>query len=186
LITLREVASVRGSGLSTKRDALMPPSRHDRRLNVRMDGPIMRALDTAAPRRYRNAQDLADALRGLFTVLGYAPSQTELTRFVAELFPNEVSVNGIGGALALTEPFEIVPFDASATFSLPEVASFNVEERASYTSAEIPAYEPATLKLPSVPEPLAPAKPAAPSFEEWDAPPGVLPEAPRLNRARVQ
>jgi serine/threonine-protein kinase len=67
LLTLQSVASARSGGLSTKRDSLTPPSRLDRRINARVDPPIMRALETAATRRFRSASDLADALRGVFS-----------------------------------------------------------------------------------------------------------------------
>lgn len=181
LITLREVASIRGGGLSTKRDGLMPPSRLDRRLNVRLDGPIMRALDTAATRRYRSAAELADALRGLFTTLGYAPGTNELVKFVGELFPNEVSVGGGMGEVAFTDPFTVEPFDPAAVFDFPEEPSgFQLDERDSFTSADLQAYEP---------EEAAPAETSSASrsesFEDWEAPPGVMPDAPRLNRARI-
>lgn len=111
LLTLISVASVRGGGLSTKRDTLQPPSRLNRRINARIDPVIMRALETAPSRRYQSAAQFAEALQSLFATLGSAVGPQELAHFAREVFPNEVSLTGGASAanLPFVEPFELSP-----------------------------------------------------------------------------
>ncbi|MBI5547082.1 MAG: protein kinase, partial [Deltaproteobacteria bacterium] len=111
LLTMQAVAQARGGAISTKRDALIAPSRLDRRINARIDPVLMRSLDNATSRRYPSAAELSEALRGLFSVLGYAPSAAEAARFVRDLFPNEVAIGGVGGALPFAEAFALSPGD---------------------------------------------------------------------------
>ena len=200
LLTLISVATARSGGLSTKRDSLTPPSRADRRINARIDPPIMRALETAATRRFRTAAELSDALRGLFSILGYAPGAAEAAKFVKELFPNEVSITAGIGPVPFTEPFTLLPLEG--TTSTVDVQASLDDERAPFTGPELPAFDakagppPAWKTAPSAvpamdshsaqtlpPGAKAPAnKPGDEEFEEWDAPPGVMPQAPSLNR----
>ncbi|HEY3452175.1 MAG TPA: protein kinase [Myxococcales bacterium] len=207
LLTLVSVASSRSGGVSTKRDALTAPSRLDRRINARVDPVIMRALESAATRRYRSAADFAESLRGLFSILGYAPGATEAAKFVKELFPNEVTITAGIGPVPFTEPFSLLPVEGStSTVDLNSA----LDERAPFTGPEIPAFDaqsqpPAAWKTApaSIPttrpslgldshsaETLPPgAKAPAPAtkaedqkLEEWDAPPGLMPQAPSLSR----
>ncbi|HCF57239.1 MAG TPA: hypothetical protein DFS52_04475 [Myxococcales bacterium] len=179
LLTLREVAQVRGGGLSTKRDTLLAPSRLDRRLNARIDPVVMRALEIAPARRYRSAAELSEALRGLFSVLGYAPGANELARFVRDIFPNEVTVGPVGGELPMVEPFALDQVFGELP-SAPQEVAFDFQDRISYTMAAPGEAEPTAETVPQAPEVAASSE--AEEFEEWEAPPGVMSEAPRLAR----
>lgn len=186
LLTLREVAQSRGGGLSTKRDSLPAPSRVDRRLNARMDPVVMRALELAPSRRYRSALEMSEALRGLFSVLGYAPGVSELVKFVKDLFPNEVTIGGIGGELPIKGAFSLDTVFAEVPAAQQE-GGFDFADRISYTTSAVDN-DPTTEDAPVAPEPPRAAAPAAPAaaepddFEDWEAPPGIMPEAPRLAR----
>lgn len=95
LLTLREPV-VPGSGVSTRRETLPPPSRLDRRINSRLDPAVMRALDPAPQRRFRSCDEFAQALRNFLSAGGGLPGAEDVARFVSELFPNEVSLAAPG------------------------------------------------------------------------------------------
>jgi serine/threonine-protein kinase len=187
LLTLHEVAASRGGALSTKRDVLTAPSRLDRRVNARVDPVIMRGLESAATRRYKTAGELSDAVRSLFSVLGYAPSATEAARFVKEIFPNEVSM--AGGPVPFSEPFALQPLEgASNTCELPALP----DERSPFTSPSIDV--PKGAPFSTEPESRVPSTGGAPitreapveettgekAVDDWVAPPGQMSKAPRL------
>ena len=136
-------------------------------------------------------------MRGLFSTLGYAPSPAEAARFVKELFPNEVSVGAVGGPVPFAEPFTLEPVEGAAVTSDIPAA---LDERAPYTSSQFPAVDPpegppattepeAPVAAVTVPPPKVKAKvkdtaeaPVGDASDEWVAPPGAMPDAPRLTR----
>ncbi len=180
LLTLRAVADFRDGGLSTKRDALTPPSRLDRRINQRIDPMILRSLDLAATRRFKSGAELLEALRATMGQLGWSAGATEAARFAAELFPSEVVVRGDSSALPLAGPFELNKVESSLT-----AAGFKLPEQR--TSFSAPAQ--AAKEVAAEPEPPAPAPPpaAAPqATEEWVAPPGKMDSGPRLRTKQAR
>ncbi|MBM4380740.1 MAG: serine/threonine protein kinase, partial [Deltaproteobacteria bacterium] len=94
LLTLKELNP--GKGMSTRREAIQPPSRVDRRINGRVDPIIMRSVEMLPTRRYRSCAELTAALRNFLSVAGGMPSREDVARFVGELFPNEVRVEMLG------------------------------------------------------------------------------------------
>jgi len=165
LLTLHEVASSRGGGVSTRRDELTPPSRLDRRVNARLDPLILRALEPLKSRRHKNCLEQAEAFRSFLAQQGGAPGRLEIGKFIAELFPNEVNLAGSTSELPIAGEFELEPLTDGA--SLPEF-KLEVSERVSYS--------PASVEVPVEPEPRPTLdenrKPQ--TFSEWDAPPGEL------------
>ena len=150
LLTLISVASVRGGGLSTKRDTLQPPSRLNRRINARIDPVIMRALETAPSRRYQSAAQFAEALQSLFATLGSAVGPQELAHFAREVFPNEVSLTGGSSAsnLPFVEPFELMPLAAEGG------APVDATQGEPSSAAPLDATKDAIPVLPVAPPPL--------------------------------
>ena len=136
LLTLKEPSAGDGPNVSTRRGAVPPPSRVDRRLNPRLDPVVLRALDGAPGRRYKTAQDFAQALRDFLAANGGLPSRDEHVRFVSTLFPAEVNTEHLGPPL-FTESFsldEVTGADLPALDGpLPEPAP-----RRPFISSELP------------------------------------------------
>jgi serine/threonine-protein kinase len=107
LLTLREAVIPEG-GVSTRRAGLPPPSRLDRRINARLDPVILRALEPIPSRRFRSCAEFAGALRNFLTTHGGLPGAEDSRRFVAELFPNEVSLGALG-PVPFSERFSLTP-----------------------------------------------------------------------------
>lgn len=195
LLTLVPVGSVRGGGLSTKHDTLQSPSRLNRRINARVDPVVMKALEPAASRRYRDAGEFASQLMGLFPTIGQLPTTSDLAAFAKEVFPNEVSLSGGTSAtdLPVADFFQI---EAVAPI-VSRIADGGCQETGTgglYPSAderdtsgciEISSVEPLPLPV-AVRQETAPSDAAfgggKPSSEEddpfgsWDAPVGAMPE----------
>jgi serine/threonine-protein kinase len=143
VLTLHEAASGRvGGNVSTRRDGLMPPSRLDRRINARLDPLVMRALDPLKSRRHKNCSEMAESFRSFLSSQGAMPGRTEIAKFVAEMFPNEVSVSGIGGELPWSGDFNLSPVDTGR--SLPGLA-VEVRDRPSYSMPSIALDQEPTL-----------------------------------------
>ncbi|RKG60058.1 serine/threonine protein kinase, partial [Corallococcus sp. CA054B] len=154
LLTLRE-AVVPGSGVSTRRETLPPPSRLDRRINSRLDPAIMRALDPAPQRRFRSCGEFAQALRNFLSAGGGLPGAEEVARFVSELFPNEVSI-AAPGPVPFAEPFQLEPVSGAEMDDLhAEEHEASIVQRAPYSRA------------PSEKDASAETQEAAPGFEEF-------------------
>lgn len=179
LLTLREVAGSRAGGVSTRRDALTPPSRLTRNVNARLDPLVLRALEPLKSRRQKNCLEMAEAFQAYLAAQGAAPGRMEIAKFVNEVFPNEVQVAGSAAELPLKGEFTLEPVEGG--LSLPGL-KIDVAERVSYSASSIDAAE-----LPELPgdrasdktmhdessvETTEPPKPKAVSA--WDAPPGVL------------
>ena len=92
LLTLKEVASTRGGGVSTRRDVLTPPSRLNSRVNAHMDPLVMKSLEALKSRRYKNGAEMAESLRNFQAATGAAVGRDEVARFVRELFPNQMGM----------------------------------------------------------------------------------------------
>lgn len=135
LLTLKEPSTGEGPNVSTRRGAVPPPSRVDRRLNPRLDPVVLRALDSSPSRRFRSAQDFAQGLREFLSQAGGLPSREEHKRFVGTLFPAEVNIDHLGPPL-FTEPFaldEVTGADLDISVEVPEP-----EPRRPFLSSEIP------------------------------------------------
>ncbi|NOK32184.1 protein kinase [Corallococcus exercitus] len=206
LLTLRE-AVVPGSGVSTRRETLPPPSRLDRRINSRLDPAIMRALDPAPQRRFRSCGEFAQALRNFLSAGGGLPGPEEVGRFVSELFPNEVSL-AAPGPVPFVEAFQLEPVSGAEMEDLhAEEHEASIVQRAPYSRAPTeheasadtqeaaPGFEafrpqdyapdaPADDAPAPEPEPASEARSTDPSHagpleQGWDAPPGVLAQKSR-------
>ncbi|MCY1041771.1 protein kinase [Corallococcus sp. bb12-1] len=154
LLTLRE-AVVPGSGVSTRREALPPPSRLDRRINSRLDPAVMRALDPAPQRRFRSCGEFAQALRNFLSTGGGLPGAEDVARFVSELFPNEVSI-AVPGPVPFAEPFELEPISGA------EMEDLHAEEHEASIVQRMPYTRPPTEE-----EASASTQEAAPAFGEF-------------------
>ena len=204
LLTLRE-AVVPGSGVSTRREALPPPSRLDRRINSRLDPSIMRALDPAPQRRFRSCGEFAQALRNFLSAGGGLPGAEEVARFVSELFPNEVSI-AAPGPVPFAEPFQLEAvsgaemedlhaeeYEASIVQRAPYSRAPTEKEASAETQEAAPGFEEFRPEdyasdddapLDDEPEPAGEVRstelsPAGPLEQGWDAPPGVLAQKSR-------
>ncbi|MGE6759723.1 protein kinase domain-containing protein [Corallococcus interemptor] len=202
LLTLRE-AVVPGSGVSTRREALPPPSRLDRRINSRLDPAIMRALDPAPQRRFRSCGEFAQSLRNFLSTGGGLPGEEEVARFVSELFPNEVSL-AAPGPVPFAEPFDLEPIsgaemedlhaeehEASIVQRAPYSRAPTAQESSAETQEAMPGFEEFRPEdyasdAPMDDEPLPESEqrstelsPAGPLEQGWDAPPGVLAQKSR-------
>lgn len=183
LLTLRE-ALVVGSGLSTRRDGLPPPSRLDRRINSRLDPLILRALDPLPQRRFRSAGEFAGGLRNFLASHGGMPGVEDLRRFTRELVPNEVNFSTLG-PVPFSEPFALTavsgaeiahlraePLDVSVVVRTPFSPALSEAETEAKTQEAAPAFEE------YVPEASAPTPPSAQDVH-WEAPAGPMASAPR-------
>lgn len=156
LLTLREPV-VPGSGVSTRRETLPPPSRLDRRINSRLDPAVMRALDPAPQRRFRSCDEFAQALRNFLSAGGGLPGAEDVARFVSELFPNEVSL-AAPGPVPFAEPFELEPISGAEMEDLhAEEHEASIVQRAPYSRAPTSRRRPRIRRTP----PLA-SSPSAP------------------------
>lgn len=97
LITQREVLSEDG--------VVVPPSRVNRRLAARMDGPIVRALTADAEKRTRSAGDLAVGLRNLLSEIGGPPGPEPLQALIAALSPADAPPSS--SPAAIEGPFQL-------------------------------------------------------------------------------
>lgn len=190
LLTLRE-ATLGKSGVSTRADRLPPPSRLVRRLNARVDPVIMRALEQSPARRYRTCAEFAEALRDFLSSQGGVAGRSDLKKFVAELFPNEVQLTQLG-PVPFSEPFAL---DDIAGVPTLEEAPGEAEERSSFSGGAVDDRTPtsdglpvftldeappgATSEVKTVPEGTAaapkPDEPVPPPRITWDAPAAELP-----------
>ncbi|MDC0706855.1 protein kinase [Stigmatella sp. ncwal1] len=203
LLTLRE-ALVVGSGLSTRRDGLPPPSRLDRRINSRLDPVILRALDPLPQRRFRSAGEFAGGLRNFLASHGGMPGVEDLRRFIRELVPNEVNFTTLG-PVPFSEPFTLTPvsgaeishlraepLDVSVVVRTPFSPALSEEETFAKTQESAPAFEEYTPEGPGALDPLRAGvsepvsenettspTPQAPEEAHWDAPAGAVATPPR-------
>lgn len=201
LLTLREpgrgldARGRGGAGGRTRRDAVPPPSRIDRRLNARLDAPVMRALEVTASRRFRTAGDFGAALRHSLAESGGVPSGEELRRCVAELsaplsassevpFSEPFSLDPVeGGELAGAGERTVVR-DERPAFSRGRVRLQTFPEGAPGTDAPpaVAAYRPDAVRLAGdARSDLEPQRDdtdpgqAGPLENGWEAPPGQAP-----------
>jgi len=209
LLTQREPV-IAGGGVSTRRsETLPPPSRLDRRINARLDSLILRALDSSPQRRFRSCGEFASSLRNFLFASGGMPGLDDVRRFVSELFPNEVSLAGLGPA-PFQETFSLEPIsgaemdlhaeepEASIIQRAPYSRALSEEEMASADTQESaePAFEEYRPEdfAPTVEAPSTHTRALAPPVGEgevsgpglagplehgWEAPPGAAPAKPR-------
>jgi hypothetical protein len=136
LLTQREPVVAGGGGVSTRRsEALPPPSRLDRRINSRLDPLILRALEPTPQRRFRSCGEFAAALRNFLAASGGMPGPEDVRRFVGELFPNEVSLAGLGPA-PFKEPFTLEPISGAEMDALgAQEPEASIVQRAPFSRA---------------------------------------------------
>jgi len=178
LLTLREAAG-EGTQVSTRREALPPPSRLDRRLNSRIDPVIMRALDPVPGRRYKSPVEFAASLREYVTANGGLPPREELKRFVDQLFPNDVQIVP-SGAVPFAEAFTLEGIDGADVEDVEE-RSMVLTPRASFSASleQFPAVAAAGAETEENPGPDGLTPPAYDPERErstdWHAPAGAMP-----------
>ena len=196
LLTLKELSP--GKGMSVRREAIPPPSRLDRRINARVDPIVMRSVEMVPARRYRSCVEMTTALRNFLSVSGGMPSREDVSKFVEELFPNEVRVETLG-PVPFDAPFKLEPVSGASLPALDEVRPSGLHPRSAFTqafAAARPASRPESEvdtrdeAAPSPPPPPGPLpSPVAVSAElaraatEWEAPAAAAaPSGPRLHR----
>ncbi|HEX8821042.1 MAG TPA: serine/threonine-protein kinase [Archangium sp.] len=160
LLTLREAVIPEG-GVSTRRAGLPPPSRLDRRIHARLDPIILRALEPIPSRRFRSCGEFASALRNCLSTNGGLPGGEESRRFVAELFPNEVSLGALG-PVPFSERFGLTPVSG---VSLAQVSADALDK----SVVVRPSFSPALSEADTMEAP--------PAFEEYRPEPTVFPAA---------
>jgi serine/threonine-protein kinase len=165
LLTLRE-AVIPDGGVSTRRAGLPPPSRLDRRLHARLDPIILRALEATPSRRFRSCAEFAASLRNFLSTLGGLPGAEDARRFVAELFPNEMTA-GVPGPVPFSERFSLTPISG---VSLAEVGADALEK----SVVMRPSFSPALSEADTMEAP--------PAFEEYQPEPTVTP-GPMMDRS---
>ncbi|QRK06541.1 serine/threonine protein kinase [Archangium violaceum] len=163
LLTLRE-AVVPDGGVSTRRAGLPPPSRLDRRLHARLDPIILRALEATPTRRFRSCAEFAGSLRNFLSTNGGLPGAEDSRRFVAELFPNEVSV-GLG-PVPFSERFTLTPISG---VSLAQVSADALDK----SVVVRPSFSPALSEADTMEAP--------PAFDDYLPEPTVVP-GPAMDR----
>lgn len=163
LLTLRE-AVVPDGGVSTRRAGLPPPSRLDRRLHARLDPIILRALEATPSRRFRSCAEFAGSLRNFLSTNGGLPGAEDSRRFVAELFPNEVTV-GLG-PVPFSERFTLTPISG---VSLAQVSADALDK----SVVVRPSFSPALSEADTMEAP--------PAFEDYLPEPTVVP-GPAMDR----
>lgn len=154
LLTLREAITGQGGQLSTRRDALPPPSRLDRRVNSRLDPVLMRPLELLPQRRFKSARDFGGALRNFLASTGGVPTPRDLTKFVSELFPKDMQPQGVGGPIPFSDAIELVKVEGASLPPLSE-KSMVVLMRPSFSGGEV--------------DPTAETDFAVPVFKEQEA-----------------
>ncbi|RMG11689.1 MAG: hypothetical protein D6729_17655, partial [Deltaproteobacteria bacterium] len=82
--------SVERESASTRAGAITPPSRLDRRIPMKFDAVLLKALETARTRRYKDAAELREALWGWLDTMGEVVTPAEMASFAAGVLPNEV------------------------------------------------------------------------------------------------
>ncbi len=174
LLTLRE-ASLGSTAVSTREARLPPPSRLVRRLHSRIDGVIMRALESAPGRRQKSCGEFAEGLRDFLASSGGIPPRGDVAKFVGELFPNEVQL-AAGGAVPFTTPFTL------RELSSVHASEVEVTARRSFSGGAVDERTPTSDGLPVFGEsaaaptqPSVPALPARPPPTDWEAPPAADP-----------
>ncbi|MBM7116547.1 serine/threonine protein kinase [Archangium primigenium] len=162
LLTLREaVIGDGGGGVSTRRAALPPPSRLDRRLHAKLDPIILRALEATPTRRYGSCAEMAQALRGFLSNQGGLPGAEDVRRFITELVPNGVSLT-TPGPVPFAEAFPLTPI--SGVSSLAQLRADALEKSV-------------VARVPFSPAPNdADTMDAPPAFEEYH--PSMFPDTP--------
>lgn len=173
LLTLRE-ATLGNSAMRTRGERLPPPSRLVRRLHARVDGVIMRALESAPARRQKSCAEFADGLREFLASTGGIPPRDDVRKFVGELFPNEVQVSTTG-PVPFTTPFALSEIAGAAAIEV------QADERASFSGGAIDDRTPTSDGLPVFREeiiteldvPAVKRKVA----DDWVAPEGAMPES---------
>ncbi len=178
LLTLRE-ASLGPGAVSTRTAKLPPPSRLVRRLNSRVDAVIMRALEPSPTRRFRACADLSTALRDVLLQEGGVPARGDLEKFVTELFPNEVAVQGLEPA-PFTEPFALTEL-AGVQLRVEGLDDVQVALRNPFSGGEVTERTETVDGMPALTDETAPSlpvveapKPAVPASATWDAPAAVM------------
>lgn len=207
LLTLREATTGQGGQLSTRRDALPPPSRLDRRVNGRLDPILMRPLEQLPQRRFKSARDFGAALRNFLASTGGVPTTRDLTQFVSEVFPKELEPQPPGGPLPFAEPVALERVEGADLPPLSE-KSMVVLARPSFSGGEVdPTAETdfavPVFKDPGFGEERTDTGSASPPREEprfddgtdpgqagplergWDAPSAVFAAADRGSRSGV-
>jgi serine/threonine protein kinase len=107
-------------GMSTRHQAVRPPSKVDRSLPYACDAVFVKALAVAPRQRHADGTALGNAMDQLRRSLSDRPQETRagVAEFISNLFPNEAKVAGMPGTLqrpARGGALELRPAFAKAT-----------------------------------------------------------------------
>ncbi len=111
-------------GMSTRHQAVRPPSKVDRSLPYACDAVFVKALAVAPRQRHADGTALGNAMDQLRRSLSDRPQETRagVAEFITNLFPNEAKVAGMPGTLqrpARGGTLELRPAFAEATAGKP-------------------------------------------------------------------
>jgi len=163
-----------GGSVSTRHQAIQPPSKLDRSLPFSCDAVFVKALGTAPHSRHENGAALQRAVAQLRRAMSEGPDegQAGVIEFVRSLFPNEAVVAGMPGTLERPAKGEPIPLAGPAVGArLPSLASLPEEPTQPASPAQPAAPPPAPPPLPSRATQAAPARAWSAEFE---APPVPL------------
>ena len=115
-------------GMSTRHQAVRPPSKVDRSLPYACDAVFVKALAVAPRQRHADGTALGNAMDQLRRSLSDRPQETRpgVAEFITNLFPNEAKVAGMPGTLqrpARGGTLELSPAFAEATAGRPANAA---------------------------------------------------------------
>jgi serine/threonine protein kinase len=122
LLTARKMTKPATRGVSTRREDAMTPSRVDRRVPGRLDGPVMRALEVARTKRYKGAAELAADLREFLDKENARITDAEIAQALSALFPTEVGVRRApepDAAVPVSGWFSLTPLGEEVLASAP-------------------------------------------------------------------
>lgn len=154
LLTMRE-ASSGNSQLAVRRERIPVPSRVVRTLNSRIDGVVMRALETDPNRRFGSCAAFSGEVREYLASSGGVPSQDDRRKFVDALFPKDVVLGALGPV-----PFEQFEISDITGVLAIEAELSEVATRAPFSSDRVET-EPEVPVVPwDVPPPAVLAEPS--------------------------
>ncbi len=112
-----------GLGMSTRHQAIKPPSKVDRSLPYSCDAVFIKALSTAPRQRHESVQALLNAISRLRKSLLSGPDEGKkmVSEFLRTLYPNEAKVVGMPGTLerpAIVKTITLSRLDGQSALSL--------------------------------------------------------------------
>jgi hypothetical protein len=130
------------TGMSTRHQAVQPPSKIDRSLPYACDAVFIKALSTSPSQRQSDGKALGNALKRLRMSLltGADEGRTGVADFISNLYPNEAKVAGMSGTLQRPSKSEAIALTPLGAVAIPQAVA--------QASAPVPSV--ATEELPTI------------------------------------